>query len=165
MRPSKCITCLSPGNQVEKADSESSIDGKAEVERPVTEPVRLSTKTVYGFLDFTTTVGDTVMIFKPSKAPGNYFPLVSFGFTETVDHRGMDSRVDGSFGCFWGEKMGHLTFTSSTFTLLNLRLGKYCGKVAQQSNAADFGARPIGRSTRPQNHESGRSLFAAERPV
>ena len=29
---------------------------------------RLNTKTVYGFLDFTTTVRDTVMIFKPSKA-------------------------------------------------------------------------------------------------
>nr|CAG4640634.1 EOG090X017N [Eulimnadia texana] len=30
-------------------------------------PVLLSTKTVYGFLDFTTTVGNTVMVFKPSK--------------------------------------------------------------------------------------------------
>lgn len=29
------------------------------------------TKTVYGFLDFTTTVSDTVMIFKPSKSAGN----------------------------------------------------------------------------------------------
>ena len=29
-----------------------------------------ATKTVYGFLDFTTTVGETVMVFKPSKAPG-----------------------------------------------------------------------------------------------
>ena len=33
-------------------------------------PTRINTKTVYGFLDFTTTVSNTVMIFKPSKASG-----------------------------------------------------------------------------------------------
>lgn len=37
-------------------------------------PSHLVTQTVYGFLDFTTTIGNTVMVFSPqsSPAPGSY---------------------------------------------------------------------------------------------
>lgn len=37
----------------------------------------LLTQTVYGFLDFTTTIGNTVMVFSPQSAPppGQFFVL------------------------------------------------------------------------------------------
>lgn len=38
---------------------------------PWTECQQL-TQTVYGFLDFTTTIGNTVMVFSPQSAPGKY---------------------------------------------------------------------------------------------
>lgn len=36
------------------------------------EPGEKITQTVYGFLDFTTTIGNTVMVFSPNSAPGQY---------------------------------------------------------------------------------------------
>lgn len=35
----------------------------------VAQPVAMLTQTVYGFLDFTTTIGNTVMVFSPQSAP------------------------------------------------------------------------------------------------
>lgn len=36
---------------------------------PAITPESLLTQTVYGFLDFTTTIGNTVMVFSPQTAP------------------------------------------------------------------------------------------------
>ncbi|XP_050299001.1 uncharacterized protein LOC126737935 isoform X2 [Anthonomus grandis grandis] len=46
-------------------------DGAAQVATPVVQDLNLVTQTVYGFLDFTTTIGNTVMVFSPqsSSAP------------------------------------------------------------------------------------------------
>lgn len=38
-------------------------------EKPVPALIQFSTQTVYGFLDFTTTIGNTVMVFSPQSAP------------------------------------------------------------------------------------------------
>lgn len=47
-----------------------------ESETTQNEPGERITQTVYGFLDFTTTIGNTVMVFSPqSAAPGQYMIL------------------------------------------------------------------------------------------
>jgi hypothetical protein len=38
--------------------------------------VEYATKTVYGFLDFTTTMGNTVMVFKPGSEPGETLSII-----------------------------------------------------------------------------------------
>ncbi|XP_033216508.1 uncharacterized protein LOC117172559 isoform X2 [Belonocnema kinseyi] len=39
------------------------------LEKPASAQIQFSTQTVYGFLDFTTTIGNTVMVFSPHSAP------------------------------------------------------------------------------------------------
>ena len=52
------------GKERASAESNAAVDNVARQQTPT------STKTVYGFLDFTTIVSDTMMIFKPSKIGG-----------------------------------------------------------------------------------------------
>ncbi|KAG8040352.1 hypothetical protein G9C98_000923 [Cotesia typhae] len=71
------FTCLSGILcQVYKAGSTTSKNSDNHVvevveKAPDTEPIKneLITQTVYGFLDFTTTIGNTVMVFSPNSAP------------------------------------------------------------------------------------------------
>lgn len=43
------------------------------------------TQTVYGFLDFTTTIGNTVMVFSPqSSAPGNFYLIMWISFLDNL---------------------------------------------------------------------------------
>lgn len=46
------------------------------------------TQTVYGFLDFTTTIGNTVMVFSPQSAPppGQIFIYFYLLFYSSADH-------------------------------------------------------------------------------
>ncbi len=62
-------TCLS--------ESATSQNDEAVSEQEV-QPTK--TKTVYGFLDFTTTVSDTVMVFKPSKTPAGNILFIFTSF-------------------------------------------------------------------------------------
>nr|CAG4649097.1 EOG090X017N [Scapholeberis mucronata]SVE93454.1 EOG090X017N [Scapholeberis mucronata] len=51
----------------ETGKERASAESNAAVDNVAQQPTPTSTKTVYGFLDFTTIVSDTLMIFKPSK--------------------------------------------------------------------------------------------------
>lgn len=43
------------------------------------------TQTVYGFLDFTTTIGNTVMVFSPQSAPpGNVCKILFINYTQII---------------------------------------------------------------------------------
>jgi len=60
-------------------------DVQAQMTTPVIKNDNLVTQTVYGFLDFTTTIGNTVMVFSPqsSSVAVTGFKLFSSGYVIT----------------------------------------------------------------------------------
>ena len=61
----------SPSRSVSTDSPPSSLSFPAPTPRPVPSASYV-TETVFGFLDFVTTVGDTVMVFTPANAGKNY---------------------------------------------------------------------------------------------